>query len=324
MSEKSAPSMAAPARPSRLRWWLGGGVSVVLLAVVIVGGYVIYNLFFFRPSQIREVEIAAPEQKEKREEEINSPVLHAFGITPTKDAKYSLKTAIEIAEKSRERYRANFRDYTTRMYRAERHSNSLVGSTVLLKVRDRREKTPFSVYLRYMKPESIAGREVIYVEDANEGNLIAHKEGIFNLVRMSLKPDGMLAMVGNKYPITMIGLENMLTQMIERGKRELKHGDCEVNVHAGHTIGEDANKRTCTLINVWHREKKPEFDFYLLQIYVDEELLIPIRYAAYTWPEKEGDDEYILQEEYSYFDLKLNVGLTDQDFDPDNEAYEFP
>ncbi|MFM7739362.1 MAG: DUF1571 domain-containing protein, partial [Planctomycetota bacterium] len=29
-------------------------------------------------------------------------------------------------------------------------------------------------------------------------------------------------------------------------------------------------------------------------------------------------------EEYTYIEVKLNVGLTDKDFDPANEEYEFP
>jgi hypothetical protein len=50
---------------------------------------------------------------------------------------------------------------------------------------------------------------------------------------------------------------------------------------------------------------------------------VPIRYAAWTWPEKAGEEPPLL-EEYTYVDMKLNVGLTDKDFDPDNSAYNFP
>lgn len=32
----------------------------------------------------------------------------------------------------------------------------------------------------------------------------------------------------------------------------------------------------------------------------------------------------VLEEEYTYMDVKLNVGLTDEDFDPDNKTYQFP
>lgn len=320
-----AADVSASKPGSSWRFWLGVVAATIFLIAAGFSSAVVYYLFFYRPSQTHEIEIAAPEPPTEKDETRPNPVLKAFDVEPTKDNNYSLRIAIDIARSSLEHYQKNIDDYSARLYRVERHGDELVGSTVRVKIRDRRSETetPFSVYLRYIEPEAIAGREVIYVENANDGNLIAHKEGSFNYFRMHLKPDSMLAMAGNKYPITMIGLENMLSQMIERGERELKHGECEVDIHPGHAVGEGDSKRVCTLINIWHREQKPEFDFCLLQVYVDEELLIPVRYAAYTWP-AEGSEDYVLQEEYSYFDLETNVGHTNSVFDPDNEAYEFP
>ena len=49
---------------------------------------------------------------------------------------------------------------------------------------------------------------------------------------------------------------------------------------------------------------------------------IPVRYIAYDWPARPGDPPDVF-EEYNYLDLKLNVGLTDADFDPHNPAYNF-
>ena len=57
-------------------------------------------------------------------------------------------------------------------------------------------------------------------------------------------------------------------------------------------------------------------------MFVDEELNIPVRYEAYDWPAQPGDEMQLL-EEYSYLDVKLNVGLTDADFDDKNPAYSF-
>jgi hypothetical protein len=51
-------------------------------------------------------------------------------------------------------------------------------------------------------------------------------------------------------------------------------------------------------------------------------LNIPIRYVAYDWPAREGAKPEVL-EEYNYLDLKVNVGLTDADFDPRNPSYNF-
>ena len=81
--------------------------------------------------------------------------------------------------------------------------------------------------------------------------------------------------------------------------------------------------RPCRMIQITHPVKRPYFDFYRAQIFIDRELNVPIRYAAWTWPEN-GTDTPVLEEEYNYRDLRLNVGLTDRDFDPDNPHYNFP
>ena len=49
---------------------------------------------------------------------------------------------------------------------------------------------------------------------------------------------------------------------------------------------------------------------------------MPIRYAAYGFPPKEGEELPVI-EEYTYLNLKLNVGLTDADFDHTNKQYAF-
>jgi len=48
-----------------------------------------------------------------------------------------------------------------------------------------------------------------------------------------------------------------------------------------------------------------------------------VGYEGYLWPEKPGDKPPLL-ERYFYIDMQINVGLTDEDFSPDNKAYDFP
>jgi hypothetical protein len=86
--------------------------------------------------------------------------------------------------------------------------------------------------------------------------------------------------------------------------------------------GVDLNGRSCRVIRVRHPEQRPGLEFSLAEIFVDEELQIPIRYAGYGWGEKPGEDQIL--EQYTYLDLKLNVGLTDEDFKAENEEYNYP
>jgi hypothetical protein len=51
--------------------------------------------------------------------------------------------------------------------------------------------------------------------------------------------------------------------------------------------------------------------------------MLVLMFRSFGWPEKEGD-EIPLLESYTYHDVEINVGLTDEDFDPDNPKYNFP
>ena len=75
-------------------------------------------------------------------------------------------------------------------------------------------------------------------------------------------------------------------------------------------------------LTVTQPTKRPELLFYQAKVYMDEELNVPIRYVAYDWP-KPNQQKLDVIEEYNYLNLKLNVGLTDADFDPNNSSYNF-
>jgi Protein of unknown function (DUF1571) len=59
-----------------------------------------------------------------------------------------------------------------------------------------------------------------------------------------------------------------------------------------------------------------------VRVYIDQETGLPIRFEAYDWP-KHHRAQPELSEEYSYMQLKLNVGLRDIDFDVTNSQYSF-
>ena len=60
--------------------------------------------------------------------------------------------------------------------------------------------------------------------------------------------------------------------------------------------------------------QRDHFRYHLARIFVDDALQVPIRFAAYTWPENAGDPPQ-LEEEYTYRQLQFNVGYSDADFD---------
>lgn len=241
-------------------------------------------------------------------------------------APHPLDPALELARTSLERIRSEVHDYTATIVKRERIGDELGEYEYMsCKVRNRKVVDgqvvqPFSVYLTFLKPAAIKGREVLYVENQREGNLLAHEGGLKGrfLPSIPLSPTSSLAMSGQRYPLTDIGVENLVVKLIERGERDRSNGPCEVKFRQNAKIGD----RLCTVLEVRHNEKKPHYDFHVAQIFIDNELQMPIRYAAYDWPSEEGTQPEVI-EEYTYLNLKPNVGLTDKDFDPENDAYNF-
>ncbi len=230
--------------------------------------------------------------------------------------------ALHVAEEGLRFIRSDVRDFTATMIKRER-INGVVGKPEFAEVKIRNgrasENIPFSIYMNFTRPNSIAGREVIFVKGHNDGKLIAHEgKGLIGNITAHLDPDGMLAMKGQRYPIYEAGIENLVYRLIEKGQRDKTLGDAEVKFFEDVKI----NKRACTLIQVTHPKKRPEYDFYICRVFIDKELNVPIRYAAYGWPEKKGGKP-TLEEEYTYLNMKLNVGLTDADFNHENPKYNY-
>jgi hypothetical protein len=149
---------------------------------------------------------------------------------------------------------------------------------------------------------------------------VAHEGGFKGrfIPTVYLEPNSPLAMRGNKYPITEIGIRTLTLRLIEKGERDKKLGPCSVRILHGAKVKD----RVCTCVEVKHVERRPQYDFHLARIFMDDELRVPIRYEAFGWPTSPNAHPGML-EEYSYTNLKLNVGLTDKDFDPNNEKYNF-
>lgn len=243
---------------------------------------------------------------------------------------HPLDPAMDIAHASLDLFRKTVVDYTALIVSRER-VNGVLGNYEYMEAKVRNQKiennqvvTPLSVYLHFVKPQAVAGREVLWVQGLNNNKMFCNPsdaEGRW-IPSVWLKPEGPIAMRGRLHPITEIGIENLIVKLIERGQRERNFQECEVRFIKGATI----NKRPCTVLEVEHPTQRPHFEFNMAQIFIDDELQIPIRYAAYLWPETDSQkklDPSLVIEEYTYLDVKLNQGLTNADFDQRNPNYNF-
>jgi hypothetical protein len=208
-------------------------------------------------------------------------------------------------------------DYSATVAKRERVDGKLNDyDHMFVKVRHK----PFSVYMYFLAPAKIKGQEVIFVEGTNNGNMWAHTIGIKDKMfgTVSIKPDGPIAMSGQRYPLTELGILNLTRRLVQVAEQDIKYGECEVKFFKGAKI----NDRVCTCIQVVHPVPRRNFIFNLARIFVDDELNIPIRYESYEWPKEPGGAPELI-EEYTYINLKLNNGFSDADFDVKNPNYHF-
>jgi hypothetical protein len=106
--------------------------------------------------------------------------------------------------------------------------------------------------------------------------------------------------------------------LMERMRDDMRFADAKVTFFQDAKLG----GRACTGVEAVHATERPEYTFHRAVVLIDKELKLPVGYAAYWWPEEKGGKPVLL-EEYYYTNIKLNVGLTDADFDRDNPEYKF-
>lgn len=251
-------------------------------------------------------------------------ITNYFEDHPVEDANHPLDPALAVAQLGLERLQS-LATYRAQIVKRERIGDDVRGPDIMeAKVRRHRELpdgtvVPFAVYLKFVQPRGVAGREVIWEEGANDGNLVAHETGFANLMTLQLAPTGRLAMMGQRYPITEIGFDTLIKRMIEKGTRDRAAGTCKVEVDRWAVL----NGRACTSITIIHDDKNPVYEFHRATIVIDDELNLPVKYAAYGWPETEGGEPLLL-EEYTYLNVEIDPEFTALDFDPENEAYDYP
>lgn len=176
---------------------------------------------------------------------------------------------------------------------------------------------PLSAYMKWQtKP---AGREVLWQANANDGMLLVQAGGWQKMLLPVLKidPNGDQAMAASRYPISQIGIWNMTARLLKSATAGLKDDELETKVDEVLAQGD----RLCHRFTLTHPEKTASAAYHKLVIYVDQELKVPVGCELYDWPTAEGKP--VLLESYLYIGLKLDVGLTDKDFDQANPAYEF-
>lgn len=199
-------------------------------------------------------------------------------------------------------------DYSTTFVKVER-IGGVLGDPQKISMRVRQQ--PFSVYMKFITPTP--GQEVLYVDGQNGGKLVAMGAGWKRRFgKINLDPNGGMAMRGQRYPITKCGIRNLTAELVEIAEMDVQRSECTVRHGPAKIDG-----RQATMIESTHPEPRDYFRYHKAQIFIDNELRLPIAYRAYSWPSTPGGQPP-LEEQYIYTNLKLNNGFTDADFSPDS------
>jgi outer membrane lipoprotein-sorting protein len=177
-----------------------------------------------------------------------------------------------------------------------------------------------AIYVKYKKPKhyyfrwdqgSEKGREVIYVAGKYNDKLVAHPGGFLQFMTFHLDPEGRLAMQRNRHSLQHSGMEKII-HLIESNYQRAR----EKGMDAIQYIGEDRIEEK----NVWIVEGSfPENQGFYAQrviVSIDKTMALPVSVSIFDWSE-------VFVEEYVFRDLKINVGLNENDFNPGNPDYNF-
>lgn len=244
---------------------------------------------------------------------VTSPV--CLAMLKRTEGEHPLIAPVRWAKAGAAQIESEIQDYSAILIKRER-IHGVLGKEEHLFIKVRHE--PFSVYIKFLKPRRQRGREAIYVEGQNDGNILAHGTGFEALLgTLSIHPASPQAMNGNRHPITELGILHLTKRLGREAEQQYHRNSFET--HYSHC---QLNGIECIRLEVLNTERFQEDPFHKAHIYVDIHRNIPIRYAAWGW-ETDENGEYQLLEEYTYLDIQLNQNFQDMDFDVANPEYRY-
>lgn len=173
-------------------------------------------------------------------------------------------------------------------------------------------KKPFKVYLRWIEGPN-TGRQALYPAGVDDNELWVRVPLLVGAVTVTLDPESPRARKGGRHAITDLGIGRLIEVLGENVRRGVQHNELTIVDGGQHTTFERP-----TLRYVLHFPDDPDRGYYCKTtiLDVDREHRLPILAETYDWHDQ-------LSGRYGYLDLRLNPGLTDDDFNPKNPDYGF-
>lgn len=285
----------------RTRWiWL-----IVCAAVICVAAIVLRSLF--DPARPVQVDAESPASVDVVQSEEPAEVGRPTAQPSRSDSEHALDELLRAAGAARDSL-SSVTDYSAAFSKREQVGRKLVAAKMNLKVR----VEPFSVYLKFVEPKSVAGRQVVFVKGANSGNLLVQEAGYKSILGIQpLLPTGSLAMADNRHPVTKIGLHKMVDLVIAQWETDRIHSDIVTRIESDVSL---PTAEVCTVYESSVPTPRDNVEFHITRLWVDQKTELAIRIEQLGFPYG-SDSNLPVLEDYTYSNVRTNVGLRDVDFD---------
>ncbi len=202
------------------------------------------------------------------------------------------------------------KDYTTVVYWKQRVNGELLPKEEVAY----KFKRPISLYMRWIGDVK-KGQELIYKKGWNNNEVMTHKGGILKSFVINLEPNSDTIMKGTRHPPNkdiLISFGNTLEKNLDYA---LKHPEDKVRYEV---IGETTifKRRVIKIKSKTPYTKGGPYYAPVSVFGIDKKTYLPLYIASFG---KDGK----LWEEYRFKNLRVNVGLTNLDFDPENPDYDY-
>ena len=225
------------------------------------------------------------------------------------DLQAHLDEAMEFLTKAKDSY-DHLQDYTAEIHKQVHvHGDLDKDEHTIIKF-----QKPFKVYLKWLSGKN-DGTELLYVEGQNDNKLIVHKKVVFGIKKtLELAPDGFWVRNFSKHSIKDAGLGGIISMSYKQFVEGKKNND----IMAVSCSVEEVNGRPTHKIAFAVSPQGKHNGYYCRSAveYFDAEHFLPVKVTFWLWENDEVED-------FTFNNVKLNVGLKDKDFDKDNEEYHF-
>ncbi len=176
-------------------------------------------------------------------------------------------------------------------------------------------RNPRSIYMKWVGKEK-TNQETIWRKGWNDNKIRAHK-GSFPDVTANLKTDSWMAMRDNRHPVVDAGFDHTIYLIQKDINYGLKHPESISVKNLG--LKKVFGRKSQCFESTTDKKNHKEYYGYKAVICMDAALKTPSKVQIWDLE----DDKVRKVEDYGYSEVVLNPPLTDADFDPENEKYNF-